>query len=76
VCDDDIGLIPTQSWRVEIHQDGGWRLSVTRAAVCMEEGKGCEQDTGVHTISLQVGNENRYAYKHCRAIKDTLAPNK
>jgi len=29
-----------------------------------------------HTISLQVGNENRYMYNHCRAIREALACNK
>jgi len=35
------------------YQDRDWRVSVTRAAVCMEEkGTGCKKGTGVHTISL------------------------
>jgi len=33
--------------------DGGCRVSVTRAAVCMGWKRwGCEQGTGVHTIHL------------------------
>jgi len=39
------------------YQNGGQRVSVTKAAVCM----GCEQGTGAHTIGLQVGNEHRDA---------------
>ena len=30
----------------------------------------------MHTISLQVRIENRYAYKHCGAIREVLACNK
>ena len=59
------------------YRDGDRRVSVTREAVCMEvKERGCEQGTGVHTISLQVRNENRYAYEHCGAIKEALACNK
>ena len=44
------------------YQDGGWRVSVTKVAVCMGvEETGCKQGTGAHTISLQVVNDNRYA---------------
>jgi len=43
----------------------------TRVAVCMEgKGMGMQTGTGAHTIGLQVGNENRYAYEHCRATKE------
>ena len=44
------------------YQNGGWRVSVTKAAVHMGWKRwGCEQGTGVHTISPQVGNEDRHA---------------
>jgi len=50
---------------------------MTRAAVCMEEGKmGCEQGTGAHTNGVQIGNEHRGAGDDCRAIKEALAFNK
>jgi len=56
--------------------DGDQRVSVTSAAVHMGVKRwGCEQGTVVHTISLQVRNENRYAYEHCRAIRGALAHN-
>jgi len=59
------------------YQNGDWRVSVTGAAVLMEEeGTGMQTGTGVHTIGLQVGNENRHPYDHCRAIKEALACNK
>src|SRR5882724_9771543 len=52
------------------------RVSVTRAAVHMEgKERGGELGTGAHTIGLQVGNENRYAYEHCGAINGALAFN-
>jgi len=52
-------------------------ISLNRAAVRME-GKepGRQTGTGVHTIGLRVGNENRYAYEHCRAINGVLACNR
>ena len=57
--------------------DGGWRVSVTMAAVCMGvEETGMQQGTGAHTIGLQVRNENKYTYDHCRAINEALALNK
>ena len=30
----------------------------------------------VHTIGLKAGNESRYMYEHCGAIKEALAHNK
>jgi len=44
----------------------GRRLEGTcnRAAVDGGEGDGMRQGTGVHTIGLQVGNENRHPYGH------------
>jgi len=44
--------------------DGVQEAPVTMAAVCM----GVEE-TGVHTISLQVGIKTRDTCGHCRAIK-------
>jgi len=36
--------------------DGGWRISVTMAAVCMGvKDMGCEQGTGVHTMASKSG---------------------
>ena len=52
--------------------------SVARVAVCMGV-KGTGMRTGhqgayrVHTISLQVRIENRYAYEHCGAVREVLA---
>jgi len=41
--------------------DGGQKVSVTRVAVCMGvKETGMQQGTGVHTIGLWVGKENRY----------------
>jgi len=52
------------------YQDEVWEASVTRVAVHMGvEETGCEQGTGVHAISLQVGIQIRDACRHCRAIK-------
>src|SRR5882724_2274020 len=53
------------------------RVSVTREAVCMEE-KGMGMRTGYRGAynGLHVGNENRYTYEHCGAIKEALASNK
>jgi len=53
------------------------RVSVTRVAVRIG-GKGPGRRTGyrVHTISLRVGNENRYAYEHCGAINGASVCNK
>ena len=58
------------------YQDGDQRVSVTGAAVHMGGRWGCEQGTGAHTISLQVGNESRYTYNCCGEIKEALACNK
>jgi len=59
-----------------IYWDRDRRVSVTRVAVHMEgKGRGCELGTGVHTIGLRVGNENRHAYEHCGATKEALACN-
>ena len=54
--------------------DRGWRETVTMAAVHMGV-KEVWMWTGhrVHTIGLQVGNENRYAHNHCGAIEEALA---
>src|SRR5882724_12129819 len=50
--------------------DGIREASVTRVAVHMDVGRwGCKQGTGAHTIGLRVGIENRYAHRHCGAIK-------
>ena len=44
------------------YQDGGWRVSVTMAAFHMGmKGMGMQTGHRMHTISLQVGYENRYA---------------
>ena len=44
------------------YRDGGWRVSVTMAVVCMGvEETGMQTWYRVHTISLQVWNENRHA---------------
>jgi len=44
------------------YRDGDRRVSVTRAAVCMEEKRmGMQTGYRAYTISLQVGNDNRYA---------------
>jgi len=44
---------------------------LTMAAVRMGvKETGIETGHGAHTISLQVGNENRYVYHHCGAIKE------
>ena len=59
------------------YQDGSWETFVTKAAVCMGE-KEAWMQTGhrAYTIGLQVRIENRYTYKHCRAIIEVLACNK
>ena len=59
------------------YQDRGWRISVARAAVNMGvEEMGVQTRDRVHTISLRVRNESRYASGHCGAIKGVLACNK
>ena len=59
------------------YQDGGWKVSVTMAAVCMGvEEMGMRTRNMVHTISLQVRNESRYVYRLCRAIKEVLTHSK
>jgi len=57
----------------------GWRLevSVTRMAVCMGvDEMGMQTRDRAHTIGLWVGNESKYAYGHCEAIKEVSACNK
>jgi len=38
----------------------------------MEEKDGDAKGYRVHTISLRVRNEDRYAYEHCGAFKEAL----
>jgi len=56
------------------YQNGDWSISVTGwLSTWRRKGQGCEQGTGAHTIGLQVGNENRHTYNHCRAIKESIS---
>jgi len=66
----------TVSWGHVCYQDGDWRVSVTIVAVHMGvKEMGCEQETGEHTISLQVGNESGHTHNCCRAIKKAFTCN-
>jgi len=61
-----------------IYQGEDRRVSITRAAVCME-GKGLVRRTGYRGAYKSVpgvGNENRYAYEHCGAINGASVGNK
>jgi len=40
------------------------------------EEMGMQPRDRVHTIDLRVGNESRYAYGHCGAIKEVLTHSK
>ena len=68
-----IGNRTTGSQGHVCYWDGGWRVSVTTAAVhkWIEE-MGMLTRNRAHTIGLWVRNESRYAYGHCRAIREVL----